>query len=206
MAYIPMVYLHLLAGAIITFVSSEDTLSDTTAYSIAVTLLSFVLLIALLLLPPSPLKYLVAILYCAALGQTMHDLLQTLKQKDLVRPVLASVCGIFAAMTVAGFLDQQNLLGFGGYLLAALVGLILARIGLILFSVTGGAKESLTSVNQLLSIVGTGLFSVYVAYDTQRLKADAKRRQKNPDYIEATISLYLDFLNLFVNVADLMDH
>ena len=205
MAYIPMMYLHLLAGAIITFASSEDTLSDTTGYSIAVAILSFVLLLTLLFLPPSPLKYLVAALYCAALGQTMYHLFQTLKQKDLVRPVLVSVCSIFAAMTVAGFLDQQNLLGFGGYLFAALCGLLLARIGLILFAVTG-ATDSLTSANQLLSLLGTGLFSIYVAYDTQRLKADAKRRQKNPDYIEATISLYLDLLNLFVNVADLMDH
>jgi len=200
-----MVYLHLLAGTGITFASSEHTLSDTRIYIVAATILSFILLLTLIYIPTGPLKYLVAVLYCATLGQTMQHFFQTLKQKDLVRPVLASVCGIFAAMTLVGFLDNQNFLGFGGYLIAALCGLILARIGLILFSVTGGAKESLTSVNQGLSILGTGLFSVFVAYDTQRLKADAKRRQKNPDYILATIELYLDLLNLFVNVGDLMN-
>jgi FtsH-binding integral membrane protein len=47
---------------------------------------------------------------------------------------------------------------------------------------------------------------MFVAYDTQQLKEDAQQKKKHPDYIMATMGLYLDILNLVTNVGGMMDN
>jgi FtsH-binding integral membrane protein len=205
-SFIPIVYLHLLTGTALTFGSSQYPLATGSLYTIGVGIATFPILFALFFLSPGPLKYVVAALFCAALGQMLSTLVKKLEYKQLLTQVLASVLGIFAAMTVAGFVDNQNLLGFGGYLFAGLVGLILARVGLLIAMGFGFGADSKTvsTFNAALSWIGTALFSVYVAYDTQRLKVDARSR-KAPDYVDSSLGLYLDFINLFQNVADITD-
>jgi len=203
MSFLSIVYLHLFAGSALTLASSHYPLDSSRLYTIGASIVSLILLFVMIYMKPGPLKYVVAALYCAILGQTIGPFFEKLQQKDLVQPVLISVCGIFGAMTVAGFLDNQNILGFGGYLLAALLGLIVARIGTLFLS---DSKKSFTSANNVLSMIGTGLFSVFIAYDTQRLKEDAQQKRRHPDYIMATMGLYLDLLNLVTSVGGLMDN
>ena len=203
MSFISIVYLHLFAGSALTLASSQLEVSVSPYYLIAASIISFVLLFAMIYMKAGPMKYVVAALYCALLGQTMSPFFEKLQHKDLVQPVLISVCGIFGAMTLAGFLDNQNILGFGGYLFAALLGLIVARVGALFLL---DSKETLSSAHNIFSIIGTGLFSIFVAYDTQQLKEDAQQKKKHPDYIMATMGLYLDLLNLVTNVGTLMDN
>jgi len=205
--FIPIVYLHLLAGTALTFGSSQYPLATGSLYTIGIAIATFPILFALFYLSPSPLKYVVAALFCATIGQMLSTLVKKLEHKQLLTQVLASVLGIFAAMTVVGFVDNQNILGFGGYLLAGLVGLILARVGLLIaMGLSFGAdSKSVSTFNTALSWIGTALFSVYVAYDTQRLKIDARSR-RTPDYVESSLNLYLDFINLFQNVGMIADN
>lgn len=203
-SFIPIVYLHLLAGTSLTFGSSQYPLATGSLYTIGVAIATFPILFALFYLAPGPLKYVVAALFCAALGQMLSTLVKRLEHKQLLTQVLASVLGIFTAMTVVGFVDNQNLLGFGGYLLAGLVGLILARVGLLIAMPFGADSKTVSTFNTALSWIGTALFSVYVAYDTQRLKIDARSR-RTPDYVESSLNLYLDFINLFQNVGMIAD-
>jgi len=203
MSFISIVYLHLFAGSALTLASSQHPLDSSRLYTIGASIVSLILLFAMIYMKPGPMKYVVAALYCALLGQTIGPFFEKLQQKDLVQPVLISVCGIFGAMTVAGFLDNQHFLGFGGYLLVALIGLIVARVGTLFLS---DAKESTTSARKVLSTIGTGIFAMFVAYDTQRLKEDAQQKKKHPDYIMATMGLYLDMLNLITNVGGALDN
>jgi len=203
MSFISIVYLHLFAGSALTLASSQHPLDSSRLYTIGASIVSLILLFAMIYMKPGPMKYVVAALYCALLGQTIGPFFEKLQQKDLVQPVLISVCGIFGAMTVAGFLDNQHFLGFGGYLLVALIGLIAARVGTLFLS---DANESTTSARKVLSTIGTGIFAMFVAYDTQRLKEDAQQKKKHPDYMMATMGLYLDMLNLITNVGGALDN
>lgn len=202
MSFISIVYLHLFAGSALTLASSQVPLHSSMLYAVVSSIVSLILLFAMIYMKPGPMKYVVAALYCALLGQTIGPFFEKLQQKDLVQPVLISVCAIFGAMTVAGFLDNQNFLGFGGYLFVALLALIVANIGILFLS---DSKESLTSANNVLRTIGTGLFAIFVAYDTQVLKEDVQQKKKHPDYIMATMGLYLDLLNLVTNVGGMMD-
>jgi FtsH-binding integral membrane protein len=198
--FVPIVYLHLLAGTGATYASSQIPIGSGLAYKIGILISSFVALFALFALSPGPLKYVVAALFCALLGQSMTAFVRNLEQRDLLAKSLIGTLGIFLAMTAVGFYDKQNLLGFGPYLLAALVGLLVARIGADLLLPSSSPKS--TTVNKAFSWIGVALFAAYTAYDTQVMKADA-RSNKSPDYINSSLGLYLDFLNLFQSVGSL---
>ncbi len=207
--FIGLTYLHLAVAAISSaFVSRYDILGSIGIDAkkwytlLALLILSVVLVSLLIFMKPGPLKYLVFALFVFCIGTSLRDVAARLEQKDLLLDVLATVSTIFVAMTALGFYDTNNLLGFGPYLFAGLVGLVLARLGVGVASFFG---QQTTSANQLLSIFGSLLFSIYLAYDTQMLKRMAAACKGRPDYINGALGLYLDIVNLFVNVGDLMD-
>lgn len=196
MGVIGMTYLHLTGALALTAVSSEYPIS----VSPIVSLVEFVAIIAIIVLitqaKPGPYKYFLFAAFAILIGQTLAPLVDRLQAKGTLREVLASVAGIFLAMTAVGFLDNQNILGFGGYLFAALVGLVVGRL-ILLFTQFGDPNTDVRKANSLLNLFATGLFAVYVAYDTQVLK-----QQKSKDYVNSSMGLFLDIINLFTAQSD----
>lgn len=191
-----MTYLHLTGALALTAVSSEYPLST----SPLVSLVEFVAIIAIIFLitgaKPGPYKYFLFAAFAILIGQTLAPLVDKFQAKGELREVLVSVAGIFLAMTAVGFIDNQNILGFGPYLFAALLGLVLARIILLFIQ---GSQADLTKANSLLNWFATGLFAVYVAYDTQALK---QTQRKPYDYVNSSMGLFLDIINLFSAQSD----
>ena len=190
-------YLHLTAALVIPAVSSENVLSSSPIAFILEAILLFVLIFLILASKPGPYKYFLFFLFCVLIGQTIAPIVQQAKARGTLREVLASVGGIFLAMTIVGFVDNQNFLGFGGYLLAALVGLILARIGLIIAKLSDVSSTDISKTNTALNWFATVLFAIFIAYDTQRIKMT---RDKN--YVNSSMGLFLDIINLFNAQAD----
>ena len=151
---------------------------------------------------PGPIKYILAVLFCILIGQTLWPIVEDAENKKILREVLASVFGIFVAMTAVAFYDRGNILGFGPYLFAGLVGLILARIVLLVLEISDPNSMDFTNTYTLLNWFGTVLFSVYIAYDTQIIKY---RARKPYDYVDLSLGLFLDIINLFVNVEQLQN-
>jgi FtsH-binding integral membrane protein len=202
-SFIGITYLHLLGGLGITAVSSQQPLTSNPYALLIEALLSFVLIWILIPMEPGPLKYVLAIVFAAVLGQILTNFVKKLEDKKTLDDVLITVAGIFLAMTAVGFYDNQNILGFGVYLFAGLIGLIVARLLLILGLLGGAPTQSVSSINTGLSWFGTALFTVYVAYDTQRMKEDARKKKK--DYVNSSMGLFLDVINLFTNVGDILE-
>lgn len=150
--------------------------------------------------PGSPFKYVFFVLFAFWIGQTIQPLVKKLEMKNKIKDVLILTIGIFLGMMAIGFYDNQNLLGFGAYLMAALVGLIIAQVFLLLFY----SKEA----HSWISFIGTALFAVFTAYDTQVLKKNKQLCNNNnkrgipPDYPVESITFFLDFVNLFSYIGD----
>jgi FtsH-binding integral membrane protein len=208
--FLGFTYLHLFASALITTVFAKYPLfelsKDIAWPFLVLFFIAFLgLLIVLMAMSPGPLKYIVFAVYLAIFGTILSKLDDRLEQKGILFEVVATVTAIFLSMTALGFYDKDNILGFGPYLFAALVGLIVARLILLLVVAADGPSQGVAQTNTLLSVVGTGLFSVFVAFDTQVLKREAKACKGNPDYINASLGLYLDIVNLMSNVTDLYE-
>lgn len=195
MSHIGITYLHLTGALALTAVSSETPVSIPGVTLIAA-ILTFVLIFLLGSARSGPYKYFLFALFSIAIGQVISPSVKSLEASGQLREVLASVAGIFLAMTVVGFVDKQNFLGFGGYLMAALIGLIIARLFLMVAKL-GDPKSDITKASTFLNWVGTGIFAIFVAYDTQQLK---ERRYK--DYVDASLGLFLDIINLFTLQSD----
>jgi modulator of FtsH protease len=197
MNYIGYTYLHLTAALVVTAVSSENPLTTSPLASIIQAILLFVLIFLIIGSKPGPYKYLLFFLFSVLIGQTIAPIVQQAKAKGVLREVLASVGGIFLAMTIVGFVDNQNFLGFGGYLLAALIGLIVARIGLILLKISDSTSIDISKASTALNLFATVLFAIFIAYDTQRIKV-----AKDKNYVNSSMGLFLDIINLFNAQAD----
>ena len=109
-------------------------------------------------------------------------------------PLGATIIGEAAslsALLVAGlgtyvWISGKDFGGLGRFLFWGLIALIL--VGLLRFFVAFSPAGSL-----LYSVVGAALFVGFTLYDFSNIK----RRYGPNDYVIATVQLYLDFLNLF---------
>ena len=102
--------------------------------------------------------------------------------------------GTFAAMSLYGYTTKRDLTGFGSFLMMGLIGIIIASIvNMFLAS---------SALHFAISVIGVLVFVGLTAYDTQKLKAiysaadGAETSSKK--VIMGALTLYLDFINLFL--------
>ncbi len=104
--------------------------------------------------------------------------------------------GTFAIMSVYGYFTKTDLTKFGRILFMALIGIILAMV------VNWFLHNSMLDL--IISIVGVLVFVGLIAYDTQKIKqigaeiGDANQDNYTKGAILGALSLYLDFINLFL--------
>ena len=102
----------------------------------------------------------------------------------------------FLGLSLYGYTTKRNLSGMGSFLMMGLIGLIAASIVNLFI-------ES-SALSFAVSAIGVLIFAGLTAYDTQRIKntylviqhAGTGVREKSA--IMGALSLYLDFLNLFL--------
>lgn len=199
-------YLTILGALLVVFVSAQMPVVPKGFVAALVTsLITFALLIATIALQPGALKWFFFALFVFAFGQSLSISVQDAAAKGILDEVLASTVGITLAVTVLAFWDTGNkTLGWGSYLFAGLIGLLLARMGVLVASLLGMKTEQTSNV---LSIFGSVLFAAYLAYDTQimRLRIEKVSQKGKHDYVDYALGPFLDIVNLFVSLEDIMD-
>jgi FtsH-binding integral membrane protein len=200
--FIANTFAHLLGGLLVTGISTENPLVDKIEKKplthLALVLFSFFLLFALLFTESGPFKYILFALFSASLGQTLTGFTKRLKQENLLSNTLIIVGTIFVCMTGIGLLDKGNMLDWEVYLSAALFGLIIA---MVVTSMTTKTKKDADIVHLWISRLVVILFTLYIGFDVEVLKVNARLCKSNPDYVNESINVYLDILNLFTGVG-----
>ena len=112
-----------------------------------------------------------------------------------IATTFAITAGTFGAMTIFGYVTRQDLSKIGSYLFMALIGLIVCfLVNLIL-------KSSMFDL--LISCVGVLIFVGLTAWDTQaikRMSAEADPSMVGKIATMGALTLYLDFINLFLHL------
>jgi hypothetical protein len=103
--------------------------------------------------------------------------------------------GTFGAMAALGYTTSTDLTKFGSLLYMALFGIIIASVVNWFLGSSG--------LDYIISILGVLIFTGLTAYDVQKIKRigastdyDGETRQKL--VIMGALTLYLDFINLFL--------
>jgi hypothetical protein len=106
----------------------------------------------------------------------------------------------FAGLSIYGYTTKKDLSGWGTFLFMGVVGLLLASI----VNIFMGSS----ALQFAISVIGVLVFAGLTAYDTQRIKDeylyfrnDAEMVAKSS--IMGALSLYLDFINMFISLLNL---
>lgn len=103
----------------------------------------------------------------------------------------------FVACSLYGWITQRDLTSMGGFMTMGLIGILIASLVNMFIQSSG--------MSMIISYIGVIVFVGLTAYDTQKLKsmavaqpADLEAAVIRKGAILGALSLYLDFINLFL--------
>jgi len=136
------------------------------------------------------------VIYSGLNGVTLSSIFLLYVQSSIVSTFF--VCAAtFIACSLYGWMTKKDLTSLGGFMMMGLIGIVIASL------VNLFIKSS--SVSMIISYIGVFVFVGLTAYDTQKIKHMAMTQPANLDgavvrkgAILGALSLYLDFINLFL--------
>ena len=130
--------------------------------------------------------------YAATLGFTVAVIV-SLYTGESVTAAFLSASAMFGAAGLYGVVTKRSLAGLGGTLMIGVVGLIVASLINVFFA-SG-------TLSWIISVIGVVIFTALTAYDTQRIASGslvAQTGSVEKAAVMGALSLYLDFINLFL--------
>lgn len=109
--------------------------------------------------------------------------------------------GMFSAMAIYGYITRDDLTGIGSIARMGLFGIIIALVINIF------VKSA--SADYIISLIAVGIFTLLTAYDSQKIKQlgysmIGQGEMVNKVAILGALTLYLDFINLFLFLLRVM--
>ncbi len=140
--------------------------------------------------------------FAALMGVSMSSIFLVFSHTSIVR-VFFITAASFGALSLYGYTTRRDLTGMGSFLFMGLIGIIIASlVNLFLAS---------SMLQFVVSVVGVLVFAGLTAWDTQRLKneyiygyASAGGDVAERAAISGALSLYLNFINLFTLLLQLL--
>ena len=113
----------------------------------------------------------------------------------IITKVFFITAGLFGAMAFIGYTTKTDLTKFGGILMMAVIGIVIASV------VNMFMKSS--QMDYIISCVGVLVFTGLTAYDVQKIKrigagVEFGTAEASKLALIGALSLYLDFVNLFM--------
>lgn len=134
----------------------------------------------------------------AVMGLSLASIFLVFTHESIAR-VFFITAGTFGAMSLYGYTTQRDLSQFGSFLMMGLIGIIIASIVNIFLGSS--------ALQFAISVIGVLVFVGLTAYDTQRIKESyyelAGSDTLAKGAIMGALTLYLDFINLFVMLLQL---
>ena len=136
--------------------------------------------------------------FAAVMGLSLSSIFAVYTGTSIARTFFISAA-TFGAMSLYGYTTKRDLTAIGSFLFMGLIGIIIASVVNIFLASSALAFG--------ISVLGVLIFVGLTAYDTQRIKlsysesygSDVLRKGA----IMGALSLYLDFLNLFMMLLQL---
>ena len=133
-------------------------------------------------------------IYAALTGASLASILIAYTGASVAMTFFVTA-GTFGTMSLYGYTTKRDLTGFGNFLFMGLIGILLASLANMFFQSS--------AMNFVISVLGVLIFTGLTAWDTQKIKntyyavgGDVAVAGKAA--IMGALSLYLDFLNIFL--------
>jgi FtsH-binding integral membrane protein len=140
--------------------------------------------------------------FSAVMGVSLSSIFLVYTHTSIVR-VFFITAATFGALSLYGYTTKRDMTGFGSFLFMGLIGIVIASfVNLFIGS---------SALQFAVSVIGVFVFAGLTAWDTQRLKseyiygyASAGGDIAERAAITGALSLYLNFINLFTLLLQLL--
>ena len=137
--------------------------------------------------------------FAAVMGVSLSSIFLVFTAQSITQ-IFFVTAATFGALSLWGYTTKRDISGWGSFLFMGVVGIVIAAlVNLFLQS---------SALQFAISVIGVLVFAGLTAYDTQRIKdgylmvrGDAAMMAKSA--IMGALSLYLDFINMFVMLLNL---
>jgi FtsH-binding integral membrane protein len=109
----------------------------------------------------------------------------------LIMTAFGGTAGVFGVMATVATVSKRDFSGLGKWLFAGLIVIIVASLLNIFLQ--------LPSLYIVVSVIAIAIFSAYILYDVQQIINGGET-----SYISATLNIYLDVYNIFINLLQLL--
>lgn len=127
----------------------------------------------------------------ASIGPMLNHYLKLPNGSEIVMQALGGTALAFMGLSAYALTTRKDFSFMGGFLM---VGLIVAIVGSI-----ANMFLQIPAVHLAIAAAGTMIFSGFILFDTSRIINGGET-----NYIRATVALYLDVLNLFTSLLQLL--
>lgn len=133
--------------------------------------------------------------FAALMGLSFAGIFVVFNMGSIVTAFMGSAV-LFATMSLWGYFTKRDLSGMSSMLMVALIAIIIAS----LINIWIGS----TVFQMVISAIAILIFLAFTAYDTQRIREMVSVEAEEPVEIIGALTLYLDFINLFLNLLQLI--
>lgn len=131
--------------------------------------------------------------FAFVMGLSMASIFLIYTGSSIARVFFISA-SMFAGMSLYGYTTKRDLSGFGSFLFMGLIGVVIASVVNIFLASS--------ALDFIISVVGVLVFVGLTAYDTQKIKSIYNELDGHgvatKKAIMGALTLYLDFINLFL--------
>ena len=138
-------------------------------------------------------------IFAAVMGASLSSIFIVYTHQSIVQVFFISAAA-FAGLSLYGYTTKKDLSGWGSFLIMGVIGIVIAAIVNIFLQSS--------ALQFAISVIGVLVFAGLTAYDTQRIKDGYYEVAGNAEMAAKTaimgaLSLYLDFINMFVMMLSL---
>lgn len=132
--------------------------------------------------------------FAALMGLSFATIFVIYQMGSIVSAFMAGAV-LFGVMSGYGYFTKKDLSGLGSLLFVGLIALIIASI----INIFIGS----TVFQMVISAIAILIFLGLTAYDTQQIREEVSVENDGIAEIRGALTLYLDFINLFINLLQI---
>ncbi|MGB4346645.1 MAG: Bax inhibitor-1/YccA family protein [Burkholderiaceae bacterium] len=125
------------------------------------------------------------------LSRLLEQILHFSNGTSLIMTAFGGTAAIFAVMATVATTSKRDFSGMSSWLFAGVLVILLAAVANIFLQ--------MPLLQVVISAIAVAIFSAYILFDVQRVINGGET-----NYISATLAIYLDLYNVFVNLLSLL--
>lgn len=147
--------------------------------------------------PPAPVAVATLHGFAGIMGLSMSAIFIVYAMTSIFTAFMGAAV-LFGVMSFYGYFTKRSLESMGQYLFVALIAIIIASV----INIFVGN----TVMQMVISAIAIIIFLGFTAYDTQQIRESVSVEGEDSIAVEimGAITLYLDFINLFINLLQLI--